>query len=60
MFSGVDLQKLVCVYVSHQVVDLIGQLHFLVCIFQSFVIVLEHREGLGCYTTLRMLLDDWL
>lgn len=32
--------------VAHQVIDLIGQLHLLICILQSFVIILKHRSGL--------------
>lgn len=33
--------------VTHQVIDLIGQLYLLIRIFQSFVIILKHRSGLG-------------
>lgn len=31
--------------VTHQVIDLIGQLHLLIRILQSFVIILKHRSG---------------
>lgn len=55
-FSGADLQMMLCV--SHQVIDLIGQVDLLICVLQSFIIVLEHREGLSCDSTMRMLLDD--
>lgn len=60
MFSEADLQIMVRACVAHQVVDLIGQVHLLVCILQSFVIVLENREGLGCDYAVHMLFDDWL
>lgn len=48
----------VSVRVSHQVIDLIGQVHFFVSVLQSFVIVLEHREELVCDSNMWMLLDD--
>lgn len=64
-FLGADLQMPFCVIVylcvSHQVVDLIGQLHLLVCILESFIIVLENTEGLGCDSALyKLLIADWL
>lgn len=31
---------------THQVIDLIGQLDFLICIFQSFVVILRTHTGL--------------
>lgn len=45
---------------THQVVDLIGQLHFLVCVLQGFVIILKHRPSLSSDLTPGTLLIAYL
>lgn len=61
MVFAADLKMVVYACVSYQVVDLIGQVDLFVCVLQSFVIVLEHREGLGNDdSTVCMLLNNHL
>lgn len=46
--------------VTYQIINLIGELHFLICILQSFVIILKHVQMQSVGLTTRLQCDKFV